>query len=64
VQNDRPNNQTYYLNTGISLFYQYDLIYDVQGGVIGLVAVPEPASFVLLTSAVLAGGAWLRLRRR
>jgi hypothetical protein len=64
VQNNRPDNPTYYLNTGISLFYDYDLIYDVQGGVIGLVAVPEPASFVLLTSAVLAGGAWLRMRRR
>jgi hypothetical protein len=64
VQNDRPDNPTYYLNTGISLFYQYDLIYDVQGGFIGLVAVPEPSSFALMATTAVAGAVWLRLRRR
>lgn len=63
VQNNRPGNTTYYLNTGISLFYDYDLIYDVGNGVIGIVAVPEPTSGVLLIMAAVVGGAWLRMRR-
>jgi hypothetical protein len=64
VQNNRPDNPTSDLNTWISLFYDCDLIYDVQGGVVGLAVVPEPASLALLTTAVVAGGAWLRMRRQ
>lgn len=53
VQNNRPSNTTYYLNTGISLFYQYSVIYNMQDGIIGLDVIPEPSSglLVLLSSA-------------
>ncbi len=62
VQNNRPDNPLYYLNTGISLFYGYDLIYDMHNGIIGLEAVPEPSISALLL--VGAAAAWFRLRRR
>lgn len=62
VQNNRPNNTTYYLNTGISLFYQYDLIYDMQAGVVGLDVIPEPSiGALLLLGAV--GLVFLRMLR-
>lgn len=62
VQNNRPLNPLYYLNTGISLFYNYNLIYDMENGVIGLEAVPEPSSLGLLGAA--AAMAWFSRRRR
>jgi hypothetical protein len=61
VQNNRPNNSTYYLNTGISLFYQYDLIYNIADGVVGLDTVPEPSASGLV---LLALGLGYSLRRR
>lgn len=51
VQNNRPNNTTYYLNTGISFFYEYDLIYNMRDGVIGLDVIPEPSAAALLLLA-------------
>jgi len=62
VQNNRPLNPLYYLNTGISLFYAYNLIYDMENGIIGLQAVPEPSSLGLL--ALGATASWLAFRRR
>lgn len=61
VQNNRPANPLYYLNTGISLFYAYNLIYNMENGIIGLQPVPEPGSLVML---VLAAAAWAAPRRR
>lgn len=50
------------LNTGIALFYDYDVLFDTENGVIGLRAVPEPSAAALL--ALCAAGALLaRLRR-
>ena len=41
VQNNRPNNPTYYLNSGIALFYDYDVVYALGtaqgGGTFGLI---------------------------
>jgi hypothetical protein len=41
VQNNKPGNTTYYLNTGILLFYQNDVVYYLGdragGGLIGLI---------------------------
>lgn len=61
VQNNHPNNTQYYLNTGITLFEKYDVIYNVEGAIIGLDAVPEPTTTTLLLAA--AAGA-LAIRRR
>lgn len=42
VQNNKPGNTTYYLNTGILLFYQNDVVYSLGdrsgGGLIGLIS--------------------------
>lgn len=62
VQNNRPLNSLYYLNTGISFFYNYNLIYDMKNGIIGVQAVPEPSSTGLLLLGAAAG--WLALRNR
>jgi hypothetical protein len=61
VQNSRATSSStnYYLNTGLSLFYQYDAIYDLQNGVFGLAPVPEPSTAGLLLLAA-AGGFLLR----
>ena len=40
------------LNSGIALFYQYDVMFDTQNGVIGLMAVPEPGAFRLLAAGM------------
>ncbi|MGV0990699.1 MAG: hypothetical protein ACOYB7_00450 [Mycobacterium sp.] len=41
VQNNRPTRPTYYLNSGISLFYDYDVVYSLGnsqgGGSLGLI---------------------------
>lgn len=63
VQNNRPLNSNYYLNTGISLFYQYDVIYNIQEGIIGLDTVPEPSGGAFLALA-LSLSYLLRHRRR
>lgn len=62
VQNNRPANSNYYLNTGISLFYSYDVIYNIEDGVLGLIAVPEPSTITLLAVGVVAGIFVLRRR--
>lgn len=51
VQNNRSS-PLYYLNTGIALFYQYDVIYDLENGVIGFAPVPEPSCIALLVAAL------------
>lgn len=41
VQNNRPTRPTYYLNTGISLFFRNDVVYSLGdsagGGILGLI---------------------------
>ena len=41
------------LNTGITFFYQYNVLFDTQDGIIGVAAVPEPSSLMLLSISVL-----------
>ncbi|MBU3664398.1 MAG: PEP-CTERM sorting domain-containing protein [Chthoniobacterales bacterium] len=48
VQDNKTNNTLFYLNSGISLFQQYDVIYNLQDGQIGFEAVPEPRTWALL----------------
>ena len=48
VQDDKTNNTTFYLNSGIALFQQYDVIYNLQDGRIGFEPVPEPGTWALL----------------
>jgi hypothetical protein len=38
----------FYLNSGIALFQQYDVIYNLQDGQIGFEAIPEPSTWALL----------------
>lgn len=52
----------YYLNTGIAPFTQYDIIYDLSGQTLALVAVPEPSTLLLTTSGL--GVALWAARRR
>ncbi|HEU4678370.1 MAG TPA: hypothetical protein VFS35_02540, partial [Terrimicrobiaceae bacterium] len=37
VQNNTPGKTDYYMNTGLSLFLAYDMIFNVKAGVLGLV---------------------------
>lgn len=53
----------YYLNTGIAPFTQYDIIYDLSGQTLALVAVPEPSTLLLTTSG-LGVALWAARRRR
>jgi hypothetical protein len=49
IQDNNPSNTTFYLNSGIALFQQYDVIYNLQGnGQIGFEPVPEPGTWALL----------------
>ncbi len=62
IQDNNPSNTTFYLNSGIALFQQYDVIYNLQGnGQIGFEPVPEPSTWALLGAAALA---WALARRR
>ena len=62
IQDNKPRNSTFYLNSGISLFQQYDLIYNLQDGQIGFEQVPEPRTWALLAVSA-AALAFLRRRR-
>lgn len=66
VQNNHPTNTNYYLNTGISFFEEYDVIYDWEGKVIGIEAVPEAsvAGMVLVALGLVAVASWHRGRAR
>lgn len=48
IQDGKTNNTTFYLNSGIALFQQYDVIYNLQDGQIGFEAVPEPSTWALV----------------
>ena len=49
IQNNKPGNSNiFYLNSGIALFQQYDVIYNLQDGQIGFEAIPEPNTWALL----------------
>lgn len=55
------------LNTGIALYYQYEVMFDTQDGIIGLdpIVVPEPSSCALVAGGVFfAFVAWRRGRSR
>lgn len=45
---------TFYINMGASLFYQYDVMYDFQNGVLGLRSVPEASQAALMAGGVLS----------
>jgi hypothetical protein len=63
IQDNKPGNSTFYLNSGISLFQEYDVIYNLQGnGQIGFEPIPEPRTWALL--AFSASALVLLLRRR
>jgi hypothetical protein len=53
IQDNKPSNTTFYLNSGIALFQQYDVIYNLQDGQIGFEAIPEPSTWALLGLSVL-----------
>lgn len=61
IQDNNPGNTTFYLNSGIELFQQYDVIYNLQDGQIGFEAVPEPSTWALLG---LSAAALALLKRR
>ncbi len=44
----------FYVNMGASLFYQYDVMYDFQNGVLGLRSVPEASQALLMATGVLS----------
>jgi hypothetical protein len=49
IQNNMPGNSNiFYLNTGIALFQQYDVIYNLDNGQIGFEPIPEPSTWALL----------------
>ncbi|NDC54346.1 MAG: PEP-CTERM sorting domain-containing protein, partial [Planctomycetia bacterium] len=58
----QDKNGPYYLNTGISPFTQYDIIYDLSGSTLTMAPVPEPGTLVLAAAGL--GAALLTLRRR
>lgn len=63
IQNNKPGNSNmFYLNSGIALFQQYDVIYNLQDGQIGFEPVPEPRTWALLAVSA-AALAFLRRRR-
>ena len=41
VQNNTPDKTDYYLNTGLSLFLAYDMIYNLKAGEVGLLDEPR-----------------------
>ena len=55
------NSNTFYLNSGIELFQQYDVIYNLQDGQIGFEPIPEPSTWALLG---LSAAALALLKRR
>lgn len=52
------------LNSGIPLFYQYDVLFDLENGIIGLRPVPEPSLSALLLAGVLVAARFGRRARR
>jgi hypothetical protein len=63
IQNNKPGNSNmFYLNSGIALFQQYDVIYNLHDGQIGFEPVPEPRTWALLAVSA-AALAFLRRRR-
>ena len=44
------------VNTGLSVFYQNDVMFDAQDGLVGFLPVPEPSTYALLGFGLLALG--------
>ena len=53
IQDNNPSNTTFYLNSGIALFQQYDVIYNLDNGQIGFEPIPEPSTWALLALSAL-----------
>ena len=64
IQDTKSNTNLFYLNSGIALFQEYDVIYNLRDGQIGFEQVPEPTTWSLLVlGALLLAGAVLRGRK-
>jgi len=63
IQDNKTNNTTFYLNSGIALFQKYDVIYNLGDGQIGFEPIPEPSTWALLSVAAI-GSALFYLRRK
>ena len=49
IQDNKPvNSKIFYLNSGIALFQEYDVIYNLRDGQIGFEPIPEPSTWALL----------------
>ena len=49
IQDNKPGNSNiFYLNSGIALFQEYDVIYNLRDGQIGFEPIPEPSTWALL----------------
>jgi len=63
-ESERGDGGATYLNVGALIFQQYDVVYDLENGLIGLVPVPEPSACALLAAALLFVPAYLLSQRR
>ena len=59
----QPDHVLYYLNTGITPFKSYDIVYDLSGQTLSMVPVPEPSTAVLLAGGAALVLSWRRVRR-
>ncbi len=63
-ESERGDGGATYLNVGALIFQQYDVVYDLENGMIGLTPVPEPSACALLAAALLFVPAYLLSQRR
>lgn len=63
-EKERGDGGATYLNVGALIFQQYDVVYNLENGLIGLIPVPEPSACALLAAALLFVPAYLLRQRR